>query len=237
MTQERTYPTTFHANTYIEWQSGLLNSYSFTPHVDRKGTRHRYRVETGDEIDRGASLIIGDCIHNLRSALDHLAFQVAWLSSGAGSPQGQTKLFIQSDRIKINTSLRSDCRQILDSIQPNQRPALLPVLRHVDALDRIDKHRHLHLLVAAGRWIEGSIPFTREGIRMPLDGLKHGDVALTLVYDPPLLEPDPDLRIHPGVFFGKRGMPSGVVGDSPDMFIGSARRAVEEIIDAFAPLF
>jgi hypothetical protein len=91
------------------------------------------------------------------------------------------------------------------------------------------------LLVAAGRWVEGS--FTDKGVDMPTEWLKHGDVALTIFYDPPRLERDPDLVIHPGVFFGKTGMPTSVAGDSPSTFLWRARQRVEEVIDAFAALF
>jgi len=100
--------------------------------------------------------ILGDAIHNLRTALDHLAWQAVIAASG--KPNGGTSFPILSvpptadqcgrTRPQIPPSIPRELRNILDKLQPYKgtHPADHP-LSVIHHLDIVDKHRKLFLTV------------------------------------------------------------------------------------------
>jgi hypothetical protein len=91
--------------------------------------------------------VIGDVIHNLRSALDHLAWEIAVPSVRTRMPRGvafpiffeETKAF--KDVLK---RLRSEFHALIESAQPFQSGDLHHPLWLLDKLWNTDKHRSLH---------------------------------------------------------------------------------------------
>jgi len=100
------------------------------------------------------ALIIGDAIHNLRSSLDHLVWQL--VEAGGGTPNERTAFpicfgakgpqqyasAIGSGEIK---AMPPDAEKALRAIQPYVTSD--DTLWHLHDLDRIDKHR---LIIAVG---------------------------------------------------------------------------------------
>ncbi len=144
-------------------------------HVRRFGKDHPYRIredadrETGQYVKSVVvpqappqwSLIIGDIAHNLRSALDHLAWQLAIRSSPTRNPENEWDARQISwpiycdplkyrgkrkDRVWRKDGLVSPFDQMVENCQPYKRwanPKEDPLwLLH--ELSNLDKHRELH---------------------------------------------------------------------------------------------
>ena len=106
------------------------------------------------------SLIAADCVHNVRTALDQLAYGAAILSSGTNPPpsEGSIQFPIADDpdkfpelmkRYKIDT-LKPSVRTAIESMQPYNRPnphdgRLPSVMALLRDFDNRDKHRLLRL--------------------------------------------------------------------------------------------
>lgn len=133
-----------------------LNTYKLRTSVNADSTRYSIVVHLiGDEppIERW-SLLVGDCLHNLRCALDHLVYAIAIHESGIDPPPDEKSLmfvitdtaaeFTKSKRIQ---SLSAPVQAAIESVQPfNRQHATLPPLLAVLAnLENIDKHRLVRL--------------------------------------------------------------------------------------------
>lgn len=132
-----------------------------------------YRVIISDQIPVEWSSIIGDIIHNLRSALDYLAWQLV-LQNG-GTPGKNTYFPIGSSPKKYNNTVRGslkgaskDAMELVKSLQPY--PGGNDLLVQIHALDIHDKHRlnlivgsaHRHILFTPkleADWIPEDFPF------------------------------------------------------------------------------
>lgn len=132
-------------------------------------SRQGYRVKSKDDpntgdrtyyladawpIDTDFPLIIGDAVHCLRSALDHLTYHVMSLTSGI-TPKHLAKVYfpIAENAHKYRTEqrrrikgMRQDAMKAIDDIEPYGGGSG-EVLWHLHSLDLIDKHK---LLIAVG---------------------------------------------------------------------------------------
>jgi hypothetical protein len=103
-------------------------------------------------------LIVGDCLQNLRSALDHEVYRLAVANKGVSwSGLGQCQFPIHEEEASFNHQerkqiggLASDVRRLIRSMQvfsqpedPVARPLLL-----LNKLARVDRHRLLHVTAA-----------------------------------------------------------------------------------------
>jgi len=52
------------------------DAYTFTVKIGTNGIKHVYITDTGPIPDPAWGAIIGDCAHNIRTALDHIAYQL-----------------------------------------------------------------------------------------------------------------------------------------------------------------
>jgi hypothetical protein len=104
---------------------------------------------------RGLLMLTGDAVHNLRSALDHLAWSLAGASADRHT---EFPIFIDEAKFrdKGRTKMRgmpSQAKKIIKSLQPYKRPHGLPEEKEplwlLQSLDIEDKHRTLNL-VASG---------------------------------------------------------------------------------------
>jgi hypothetical protein len=111
------------------------------------------RMQKITPLDRALPLAVGDCIHNARSALDHLVFQLAILN-GAGSSAASTTSFpvcLSAGALKKTVQHRIApfiSSAALAEIEKRQPYALGnagrdDVLYVLAQLDNIDKHRLL----------------------------------------------------------------------------------------------
>lgn len=157
------------------------------------------------------TLIVGDAINNLRSALDHLIYAIAVHESGSNPPPDEKRLAFPicdtpgefKETAKRIRSLTSEVRTAIESVQPYScphptLPALLAILRD---FNNTDKHKLLRLAYAATS--SGHVSFTWKGSRseqpMPLvpvefnaGELKDGAEVMAVTFD----RPAPDVECH-----------------------------------------
>jgi hypothetical protein len=106
------------------------------------------------------SLLIGDCIHNLRSSLDVLAHDLAW--RGAAGPITQRTDRGSAFPVWIKTPSQGDIRKRIGTIDPTAQAIIQDLQPHdggenfvsndlwlLDELWNFDKHRRLHVTLFA----------------------------------------------------------------------------------------
>ena len=100
-------------------------------------------------------LLVGDCIHNLRSALDYTAWQLAGgdtADTHTQFPIFETREEWQSKGVSRIRRLKPEARALIKRMQPfhsaTPRDALLNVIR---ILDNTDKHMLIPVVAAAPR--------------------------------------------------------------------------------------
>lgn len=132
---------------------------------DACGTVEEVDPDSGDYVvhvrllrDPGPTLasVLGDCVHNMRSALDHIVFELASRHTQS-LPDGVVRrsefpifserlAFQESGRAKIK-AIHPEAQGLIEAMQPyNGGDWSLLMLLH--ELDCVDKHRRLNLVVA-----------------------------------------------------------------------------------------
>lgn len=183
-------------------------SVSRQPQVDESEVV--YAVGYVPDIDPIASVIVGDVVHNLRSALDHLAWQLVRFDNGTPDEYTQFPLSV----LPLNKD--GSPRQV--TIQPGIRnPAIIAALIEVQPytsanrghtptsdvlwivhrLDAVDKHRLLLSVTQSinrhevPRWhgLPGDAPSPM--FEVNLNALNSGDVVLKFTF-PEGSDPPPD---------------------------------------------
>ena len=146
------------------------------------------------------TLIIGDCIHNLRSALEHLVYAIAVHESGQNPPPKEDRLafpivdkptdFKEASR-RIAT-LSDDVRAAIESVQPYNRthPIVPPPLTLLREFEKTDKHKLLRLAFASQYQAEASlsIPDGRSGqgeFRANVGELEDNAILMEWIFDKP----------------------------------------------------
>ena len=144
------------------------NPYRAVPVRQPKGQRHvwLYRLEMTEEPDPMIPVIIGECMYNLRSALDHLAVAMAprkrkanaafpvettdpWERDAAGN-------FVYPDerRLSFTSKIKgmpAEAVEMIMKAQPYQREGSeLETLSLISRLENADKHR---TLIAVGHGV------------------------------------------------------------------------------------
>jgi hypothetical protein len=217
-----------------------------TVEVHDEGRRHVYLADHPPAPDPVWGAIAGDAIHNLRSALDHLAYQLVLLSGG--QPTNSTAFPIlnrpprkwcgRRELPVISGGIPEVVRELLDSIQPYQRryPHDLDALRD---LDNIDKHKVIVAVSTASRahgtTFDPDNPPPESDTQWTRRPLKHGEVVAILIYEAPNPQPDPHLEFIAQPSFGL-GQPLARE-DVRIILKHSLRARVQEAIDLFKPMF
>jgi hypothetical protein len=111
-----------------------------------------------EEPDRRLGLIIGDCVHNMRSALDHLTCRLVEKADGTVTNRTQFPIMDKRPKDKLGQPLKpsisggvvDDVLTIIDALQPYQRgkDASLHPLAILRDLSNADKHHLLHATAA-----------------------------------------------------------------------------------------
>src|SRR5215813_1695318 len=116
------------------------------------GDRTYYVVSVAEIPDDPIKMIIGDAVHNLRSALDHIAHELVCIGKGSRGPFKWVYFPIAEDSAKYHSEkgakvkgMRQDAIHAIDLIEPYGSGAF-GLLWYLHQLDIIDKHR---LLLAA----------------------------------------------------------------------------------------
>ena len=165
---------------------------------DEVGSTHSLYVEILKQppFTRWA-LIAGDCMHNLRSSLDNLVYDMAIIETGVNPPTDAEKLQFpivgeagkfagQEYRIK---PLKPSTKEVIEKQQPYNHPHsdLPPILEMLNKLNNENKHRMLSVVAASPHSvsveIENLSPTNIEAIHAIING-KTKIHSFTL--DPPV---------------------------------------------------
>lgn len=140
-----------------ELWSRCRQKYPVKGKLDRKTGKYVYRLMDAPPLPIEVKLIAGDCIHNLRSALDHLAYRLVCVSTNSIGPFDDVN-FPVGDSPKIFKSK-------LKAIKKRLKPAAIKMLKQIEAyprgrgkeiwqlhrLNNIDKHRLLLTVTSQNR--------------------------------------------------------------------------------------
>ncbi len=155
------------------------NPYSIIKEVDAKDGARIWRMKVNSEPPISLGVVVGDVIHNFRSSLDHLAWQLALLTTN--TPHEGTEFPIYKDGgpgqncfyprgVKKILSLPQHAQKLIEAIQPykarNPKDSPLWLLQKIS---NIDKHRLVVSFVAARSNI--IIPFNPSGRGVDMRGL------------------------------------------------------------------
>jgi hypothetical protein len=190
--------------------------YRFSGLVSADGLLHTYIAVEPEPLPASLPLIFGDSIHNLRSALDHLAW--ALVLANGGSPDESTYFPVRRtapDRPKQPSKpwslgralvpgggVTEQAAQLLDELQPYSHTAEGQQLARLHSLDIWDKHRRLAVIteaVAEAMSVkilgdpEAPPDFTGESVPGPL---ANGMVAARVRYGTPYFQLDAQLRLR-----------------------------------------
>lgn len=237
------------------WQAlQEAHPYRFDAEVHDDGIKHVYRAVEPAPLPPYLAGIVGDFAHNLRSALDHLAWLL--VQRNRGQPGEATQFPVRASRIvhdpcsggaqpaplTISGGVSAEALKKLDAVQPYNAPNghrndLLWLLHRLDV---IDKHRHLVLHAVAVHGFRQTLVVGDLG-EMPsavVTGrpLKHREIVLVLTYPTPRAEPNPQVQIYPSVVFGQ-GAPKALIRAGVQSAMGNIYVRVEEVVDLFRPMF
>lgn len=147
-------------------------------------------------------VIVGEIAHNLRSALNALAWQLVIRAGGRPDSQTEFPIFKDADRffVEVETKLRGVSDEMLAKIKDAQPFNLSPerVTKHalwlLHDLNKTDKHRLVLPVVTAVREVT---PLTyTEGIEIRVaPSAEHGAVITHVIPAQPTLELDMKLQL------------------------------------------
>lgn len=144
-----------HLDTLDEQIGAFMERGPYLVSYERKpdGSEHIWRIHVEEQPPLALGPIIGDFLNNMRSALDHLIWQLAILA-GKERPSRQTAFPIcdtegtfrsKGNRNKV-ADLSKEYRAAVERLQPFQigGAARDHWLWHLNELSRVDKHQILH---------------------------------------------------------------------------------------------
>ncbi|HEX6204497.1 MAG TPA: hypothetical protein VFZ29_01640 [Solirubrobacterales bacterium] len=226
----------FDANPYDLWEKENLET----------GQRELV-VKRADPVPDSLSLISGDVIHNLRSALDHLIWQLVVANGGEPNdktafPIWQSETKYKSGRPGYAKGISKAALKILDGLKPYEGGN--DALWRLHKLDIIDKHRLL-LTVAARQehvtidfgLLAGELLGKSDWPSMPvtLNPAERDMIEVgTVVFAAPLEE---ESKMHLELAFGVALYePEISIYEPVGKALNELASFVGEVIDLFAPL-
>ncbi len=143
--------------------------------------------EGGEPPPRMLSIVIGDTIQNLRTALDYLLYALAWLDSGGHQPKTQFPIESRSEGFKGRRStylkgVSDEHVAAIKRLQPFSGTKWSGVLAFAS---NQDKHWALHLAVLYGEVrfsIEAPVGDTGKGPALPSKVEMDGDLTIDVAF-------------------------------------------------------
>ncbi|HEY6731546.1 MAG TPA: hypothetical protein VI039_11025 [Solirubrobacterales bacterium] len=199
--------------------------YEFPIHVDPHSGDHTIYAEIVKPPPDTLSIIVGDVLHNLRSALDHMAW--AFVERAGGKPGNHTAFPIcdtekqwldQVVRRRRSRDRRSPLEGIepdtpiwkfVKAIQPYEGAVYADAMTTLRQLSNADKHRRLLIsgmfpdpddFAAIIRSSPEAVLREQKIFLGPNEPMKDGDKVAYLNFDP--AKPDPELRVEGDLAFG-----------------------------------
>jgi len=205
--------------------------YSFLPEIYDEGRTHIYKAVNPPPVGQYWGAQIGEIAHSLRTALDHLAWQLV-LAAG-NVPNNRTQFPVcntkptrrvvkclpyprKREGLRISGKVPRRAFTIIEAVQPYNGTYEGLFIDAINSLDIFDKHREL--IVTTTAVYLGSTHWDEDGrtVTMKFTGapIEDGKVVAIVKYDPPQLEPDPNLEFTPYITFSKGGPFGGQVAFS-----------------------
>jgi len=200
------------------WGDG--KPFAVTRESNADGSEHVFSLsyKTQPDLLRWA-VILGDALHNLRGALDHIVYALAVAQTGKNPPDNETGLafpicsdpdFFEKSRWRIAT-LDKPTQTAIKKAQPYNRlnPGewFMP-LWWLSQLHDVDKHRFLHLAAVAGHHDDIATNARPGTFKAEWNSGPHVDGAP--IFRLTLSEPDPnvyvDLKATGAVVFNVKGI-------------------------------
>lgn len=167
------------------------------------------------------SLLVGEVAHQLRSALDHLAY--GFVLAAGNTPTTRTSFPVATERpakqLSVAGGIRPKALAAVEALQPYQRPdPEQHPLHTLNTLWNIDKHRHLHLttlqVTNTSAFLQNRDGTAMVGGQLHTDALREGDLLGYFAFAGPPADPDMDL-ITSGLSFVALGDPGPWPADLP----------------------
>lgn len=152
-----------HALNHEIGQFLATNPYEVTDDFDPEARKHTYRVRERASPPSWLGVIVGDCVHNLRSALDQLIYQLALGRKDSPGRKTAFPVFIDAgtyrkQRRRIIGDLDPKAQQIVDDLQPGGDNPTFDPLYVLHELWNEDKHRLIPLVASSAVSSEVSLP-------------------------------------------------------------------------------
>ena len=213
-----------------------------------------YCITRAEEVPPTIPLIAGDALQNLRSALDHLAWQLV----PPCNQNRQTAFPISDDLKKYETEkvgkvkgISTRAMEAIDKLKPYKGGN--DVLWRLHRLNNIDKHRLLIAIGAAYKSVNIAPHFVglmlKAGVAMhmglgaeagfqmpdihlrPEDNLFPLKVGSELFVDMPGADPNPKLTFHIDAAFGETGICEGEpLLETLKEMLGAVQRVIADLI-------
>ncbi len=181
------------------WQRRSPHRLSFEKDPD--GRQRTARLVIHEEIPRDVALGIGDCVHNLRSSLDHLVWAATLARVTTPADPRRIVFPVCDDEGQwINEApgsvghLSTELQAAIEDLQPFKRPDTLAIntLRLVSRMDDADRHRMLQPVLATDHTVGAVVPGRRFELAANLDvPLVDGSAVAHLTLE----EPDMDVQV------------------------------------------
>jgi hypothetical protein len=232
----------------------FLASQPYGVETRQDSTSHKllYVVAKASEPPLEVSLIAGDVLHNLRSALDHLAWQL--VQAAGGTPTKDTSFPIFDSSSKYTSGAAQKLKGMskaaitaIDALKPYRGGDDL--LWQLHRLENVDKHRVLIAVGSAfnsvnigpvlGRsmekwWKEKGFDLPKVDLFLkPADRLFPLKPGMELFVDAPNAEPNSDVQFRVDVAFGETDIVNGAA--LIDTLQAMVSR-VEQLLAQFAPM-
>jgi hypothetical protein len=189
-------------------------------------------------------IIIGEAIHNLRSALDQLAWQLATLDGDPPQPDKvQFPIFSTPRKDFLNhpsvNGMRQEHRTVLETLQPYRAGHGNTSLEQLAWISNTDKHRLVHTTASHAGNLVPNVLQARSGYSIArsefgFTGLLEGGTEIgRLKVEPPNPDLQVDMQFAPAisVAFGDPGSP--VYGFAADGLLKQILEIVEGLVAVF----
>ena len=186
------------------WQRVIdTDVYTFLHEVNAEGVGHRYRAVTVPDLDDKWALMIGDCVHNLRSALDYLAHEL--VRANGGTPDHHTQFPVHSSPggVRVHGGIAEEALALIEEVQPYAANDEGNRIHTINLLDRADRVRPILLAAAAtghnvrsGFGASSPAPQIVEVWTSPRP-LEVGATVHGYTYRSPFFGEDPNIRVLP----------------------------------------
>jgi hypothetical protein len=200
------------------------NPYTLIKEYDREQSRYLLKLKIDEPMPQGRwGLIIGDCVHNLRSALDYIAWRLARsLASDRITLfpiyDTQAEFEEMASRRRLDLRIHPDAVAAIRDVQPYKRAKPKDdLLWFLQELDARDKHKLINMTQtqAAGGFVGAP---ASEQIKVAYGGMDDGAIVAEIKFPSGTPQSEMKVKIKPRFDIAfERGIlsPDGLEGGFP----------------------